>query len=119
MIIYQTGFPLLSVQARPSGSLPAEIKKRPDGTGALIFLDYLDFQIVERNLFDEAVLKKAGFRMIFELADIAVEPDRFSEIEAQTDLVKRVKDFMRPRILPVIRNDGILKHMIFFPDFGP
>ncbi len=99
-----------------------------DGTGfeaesgrapASILLYDLNLQIIERNLFHKAILPEAGFGMPLKFADIAVKPERFPKVKAQTDLVERAKDLMRPRILALIDDDGILKQMIFLPDFCP
>lgn len=84
-----------------------------------VFFDDLELQIIERNLLDKIVLPEAGFGMLLEFADVAVEPDRFAEVKTDADFIKRAKDFVCPRILAIVNDHGIAEHMIFFPYFCP
>lgn len=84
-----------------------------------IFFDDLELQIIERDLLDKTVLPEAGLGMLLELADIAVEPDRFAEVKTDADFIKRAKDLVCPRILAIVNDHGIAEHMIFFPYFCP
>ena len=46
-----------------------------------ILLDHLYLQKIKINRLDKAVLAEAGFAVAFKLADVGVQPDRFTEIK--------------------------------------
>ena len=85
----------------------------------LVFLDHLDLQVVEFNMFNEIILIKAGLIMLFEIPHCGIQPDRISQIHLITDLLKSVKDLVGSGIIAVITDNGVLKHAIVFPYFSP
>ncbi len=84
-----------------------------------VFLDDLKFEIIKRDLLYKAVLSETGFGVPLKFADITVEPNWFSKIKTEADLVKCLKNLMGPRFFTIINNNGIAQHMIFFPNFSP
>lgn len=79
----------------------------------------MDFQIIEVDVLNKRVLPEPGFGMLFEILDIAVQPDRFAKIKLRADIVQSVKDLVRAGIVCIIADYGIRQHMIIFEDFGP
>ena len=59
----------------------------------------------------EAQLLKIPYR--------SIQPDRISQIQLITDLLQTVKNLVRPSLLAVITDHGILQHMVIFPDSSP
>ena len=57
-------------------------------------LDHVYLQIVKVDRFNEIIRGKTGFVVLLEISDIAVEPDRFPEVELVTNRLKRVKYFV-------------------------
>lgn len=85
----------------------------------LVLFDYLDFEVVEGDFFYKIVLIKTGFAVTFKFTDRGVQPDGFAQIKFIADFVKCVKNFVCPRIFPIILNDCVAQHVIIFPDFPP
>ena len=71
-VVFQSCFPLLSYIAL---AIPAPLFPPPEASAALpmaasVLLDYLQLQVVEIDLIDEAVLIKTHFRVALEFPDI-------------------------------------------------
>lgn len=91
-------------------------KKEKD---VLILLNNVNFQIVKGNFFYKTILIKPGSAVAFKLRDGSVQPDGFSQIKLQTDLIQCVEYFVGARLLSSVFNDGILYHTVIFPFLCP
>ena len=84
-----------------------------------VFLDHLDLQVVEFNMFNEIILIKTSLIMLFEIPHRGIQPDRISQIHLIADFLKSVKNLVGSGIIAVITDNGVLKHAIVFPYFSP
>ena len=55
----------------------------------------------------------------FEFTDIAVQPDRLSQIEFHTDFIQGVEHFMGTRFIAEVFDHGVLQHVVVFPELSP
>ncbi len=85
----------------------------------LIFFDYVNFQIVKINGFNEIILTEAGLRMAFEFVDGGIQPDRLSKIKLITDLVYCGKDLVGAGVCCIIADHGIPQQMVISEYFSP
>ena len=85
----------------------------------LIFLNDLDFHIVEVYRVNEIVLPEAGLGMVLKLADGGFQPDGFAQVEFIAGFLQRMKNLMCSCICTVIADDGIFHQMIVFHQFNP
>lgn len=85
---------------------------------SILFND-MDLQKIEFDLFNERVLCEACFGMPFKIVNVAVQPERFFEIELHTDIVQRAKYLVCPGVGAVAADDGIVKHTVIFENFSP
>lgn len=91
-------------------------KKEKD---VLILLNYVYFQIVKRYFFYKIILMKTGSAVALKFGYGSVQPERFSQIKLQADLLEGVEYLMGARFLAVILDHGILYHSVVFPFLGP
>lgn len=85
----------------------------------LIFFDYLDFQIVEIDVFDEIVLRKPHFAAALEICNVFVQPDRPPQVELSTDFVQSAKYLVCACICAAVLNTGVLQQVIVFKGSSP
>ena len=67
-----------------------------------VFLDHLDLQVVEFNMFNEIILIKAGLIMLFEIPHCGIQPDRISQIHFITDGFQPPEYFVGSGILGIV-----------------
>lgn len=77
-----------------------------------IFLNYLDFQIVEFNTVHEIVLCEPGLSQAFEIRYGLVQPDGPGEVELIAHLIQRPKDLVGAGVGTAVGYAGILKHAV-------
>ncbi len=85
----------------------------------ILFLDYLDFQIVKINSFYEVVLGKTHPVVPTELLDGGIQPNRRTEVETMSDFIQGMEDFVCPGIIAVVADDCIPDQTVVFENFGP
>lgn len=78
----------------------------------LIFFDYLNFQIVKVNAFDEIILGKSYFAVSFEIGNGFVQPDWSSQVKLEADFIQRPKYFVGAGIFAAVADAGILQQVI-------
>ena len=64
--------------------------------------------MVEVHRLHKGILGEAGFRVPPEILDVAFQPDGFAQIKLKADLMDRVENFVRPGIVRVVADHGIL-----------
>ena len=64
--------------------------------------------MVEIDGFHKGVLGKAGLCVPSEILHVAFQPDGFAQIKLKADLMDRVENFVRPGIVRVVADHGIL-----------
>ena len=84
-----------------------------------VLLDHVYLQIVKVDRFNEIIRGKTGFVVLLEISDIAVEPDRFPEVELVTNRLKRVKYFVCTRLRTLISDHSVPEHMVVFESSCP
>ena len=77
-----------------------------------IFLDHLDFQIIEIHAVHEIVLGEPGFAQALEIRYGLVQPDRPGEVELIAHFVQRPEDLVGAGIRAAVRDAGILQHVV-------
>ena len=77
-----------------------------------IFLDHLDFQIIEIHAVHEIVLGEPGLAQALEIRYGLVQPDWPGEVELIAHLVQRPEDLVGAGVRAAIGDAGILKHAI-------
>ena len=77
-----------------------------------IFLDHLDFQIIEIHAVHEIVLGEPGLAQALEIRYGLVQPDRPGEVELIAHLVQRPEDLVGAGIRAAVRDAGILQHVV-------
>lgn len=84
-----------------------------------ILLNNVNFQIIKRNFFYKIILMEACPAVAFKLGDSGVQPEGFSQVELQADLIQCVEYFVGTCFLASVFDDGIFYHSVVFPFFGP
>ena len=85
----------------------------------LIFLNDLDFHIVEVYRVNEIVLPEAGLGMVLKLADGGFQPDGFAQIKLPAEFINPSKNFVRAGICGGVLINIVLLHVIGLPDSSP
>ena len=89
-----------------------------NGKKSVLFY-YLDFQIVKVDCLNEIITRKTSLAETFEIRNVFIQPDRFSQIELVTDFFQRPEYLVGAGVIAVISNAGVLKHMIVFKYLSP
>ena len=84
-----------------------------------IFLNHMNFQIIEINAFHKIVLSEPHLAVPFKIRYGLVQPDRPGQVEPQAYLIQRPEDLVGAGVCTAVGDTGILKHMIVFEDPCP
>ena len=85
----------------------------------LIFFYNLNFKIVKINRLNKIILIKPSLRMPFKFVYSGVQPDRSSQVDFISGLLKRAKDLMCAGIAAAVAYGRVPDHTIVFPFFCP
>ena len=85
----------------------------------MIFLDYLEFQIIKINLFNKGILPEAGFGYSLKILDVIPKPDGDGKIKSGAAFLQRMKDFDGTAFAAGYLEGMIPLKMIVFPNFCP
>lgn len=84
-----------------------------------ILLDHMNFQKIKLNFFYKIVLIKTRLAVPLKFRDGTFQPDRFPQIELQTDFLQRIKYFVGAGFLPPILDHGIFYHSVILKFLCP
>ena len=84
-----------------------------------VFLQDLDFQIIEGDLLDEIILGEPRTGSLPEFSDVGTKPGRPGQIKMKADRIKRIQDLMGAGIRRRILYRKITGHLIVFIQFSP
>ena len=85
----------------------------------LIFFYYLDFEMIEFDIFYETVFSESCFGMSFEILDILIEPYGLGQIESKAYFLQWIKDLVSAGVLGVILYGDVPQHVIVFEFLRP
>ena len=84
-----------------------------------IFLDHVNFQKIEINLFYKMILTETGFAVPLKFGYGRLQPDRFPQVELQADFFQGVEYLVGARLFPSVLNYGISYHSVVFKFLCP
>lgn len=80
----------------------------------LIFFNYLNFQIVEVDVFYKVVLCKPYLAVAFKIRYGFVQPHRSPQVKLAAYFIQSMEDFVSPCVGAAVFDAGILQHVIVF-----